>query len=100
MYVLLIMSFILTAGFLSWFSLKADYHGKITDLDGEKFVLVPLEIDPEAEYSFPAIRYGKRTEITGNGSRLQDLAEGVEVKVWSSGKIEERWAEKIKLLTE
>jgi hypothetical protein len=61
---------------------RADYHGKIIELEEDQFLLAPISIDPEAQYDFPVIHFSNDTKVTGKFNSNLDLKEGQEVKLW------------------
>ena len=77
---------------------RADYHGKIGDLTESKFILYPLEINPEYEHFTPKVHFSNFTKITGEINNMRSLKEGQEVEIWAVEKEEKIVAKKIKVL--
>jgi len=68
--------------FFTWSLMKSDYHGVLTDLEGDTFTVEPLNVDHEAEYSVHEIHFNENTKVKGEGNDIDELKEGQEVKIW------------------
>ena len=90
------LSLTLTIFFLN----RADHHGEISELGKDNFSLFPLKIDPEAEYDPPSIHFDKNTKVSGEVSKVDDLKNGQEVKVWLRDDESAPLADKIKVVNE
>ncbi len=77
---------------------RADYHGKIGDLTESKFILYPLEINPEYEHFTPKVHFSNFTKITGEINNMRSLQEGQEVKIWTVEKQGKIVVKKIKVM--
>ena len=79
---------------------RADHHGEISELGKDNFSLFPLKIDPEAEYDAPSIHFDNNTKVSGEVSKVDDLKNGQEVKVWLGSKEGAKVAERIRVINE
>ncbi|MBA2174893.1 hypothetical protein H0266_08310 [Halobacillus locisalis] len=93
---LITFSMALTNFFLN----KADHHGQISKLGKDNFSLLPLYIDPEAEYNPPQIHFDDETNVSGEISTVCNLKNGQEVKVWLRDDESAPLADKIKVVNE
>ncbi|QHE53357.1 hypothetical protein [Pontibacillus sp. HMF3514] len=80
--VLITILSLLATIFFTWSLMKSDYYGVLTDLEGNKFILEPLNVDHEAEYSVHEIYFNEDTKVKGRGDGIGDLKEGQELKLW------------------
>ena len=95
---LLIITFILTVTIL--FLNRADYHGKIGEMNEGNFYLAPLKVDPEAEYNSPVIYFNGNTKVVGKVNYINDLQVDQEVKVWIQDGEGKKVAYKIEVINE
>ncbi|MDX5474665.1 MAG: hypothetical protein LPK00_03925 [Bacillaceae bacterium] len=79
---------------------KADYHGKLAELNETEntFLLYRLKSDPEAEYNVPVIKFDDKTIVDGNVNKIEYLSNGQEVKVWTEQSEGLLYARKIKVI--
>lgn len=93
-----LIALILTVTIL--FISKSDYHGKISEINKDNFLLAPLKIDPEAQYNLPIIYFDANTKVVGKVNKIDSLKENQEVKVWvEEGKVK-KVAYKIEVISE
>lgn len=78
----------------------ADYHGTISELDEDKFILEPVNVDPEADYIAPQIHFSNETKVEGNVKHTEDLRNEQEVKIWAKDSEGGNFANKIKVINE
>lgn len=54
-----------------YFVTKANYHGKISEIKEDNFLLLPIKIDPEADYDVPKIFFNEETRVVGDEIKLK-----------------------------
>ncbi|SFM26239.1 hypothetical protein SAMN04487943_11130 [Gracilibacillus orientalis] len=92
--IIIILLSIITVFFFS----LSDYHGIVSELEENKFLLFPLKIDPEADYNTPVIHFDDSTKVVGKVEDVDGLNEGQEVKVWVKESEGIQVAHKIKVI--
>jgi len=80
--------------------IKSDDHGRIGEIEVNKFLLLPLKIDPEVDYNAPEIYFNEDTKVVGKVNHVKDLKDGQEVKVWVKENDGVKLAYKIKVIKE
>jgi len=100
-YIFILFAIIALIFIISIFSLtKSDDHGKVSEIEVNKFLLLPLKIDPEVDYNAPEIYFHEDTKVVGKVNHVKDLKDGQEVKVWVKENDGVKLAYKIKVIKE